>query len=232
MSIVPTANNNANTNISNTNSATSNSNQHSNNNNSAHSNENNVNTNNNNKSSKEESSSQQFSNLSVSALSSSFLSKSPTAASQGVKNEANNVGHKTFSENSPHYELQENLKQSKNMANNFVYDDINIFMWSVCKICNKSTKKFAMSPHTWSFSLAKYLELTFHAKNYHQFNENNSKPVCTHSLFQDHYQYFRFRNIVTVFSTSKISIRLLQLPSFLLKSSVIWIFDLFFYFCL
>ena len=110
---------------------------------------------------------------------------------------------------------------------NVVYDDINIFMWSVCKICNKSTKKFAMSPHTWSFSLAKYLELTFHARNYHQFNEEDSKVVCTHSLFQDHYQYFRFRNIVTVFSSSKISIRLLHLPAVLLKSNVIFLFFFF-----
>ena len=99
-------------------------------------------------------------------------------------------------------------------------------MWSVCKICNKSTKKMPMSPDTWTFSFAKFLELTFYAKNYHQFfniddlSQPNATYCCKHSLFQDHYQYFRFKNIVTVFSTSKISIRTLCLPTLILKSNV------------
>lgn len=106
----------------------------------------------------------------------------------------------------------------QSMQASVVYDDINIFVWSVCKICNKSTKKMAMSPDTWSFSLAKFLELTFHANSYYQFNSNQF--VCKHSLFQDHYQYFRFKNIVTVFSSSKISIRYLHLPLVSLRSNV------------
>ncbi len=99
-----------------------------------------------------------------------------------------------------------------------IYDDINIFMWSVCKICNKSTKKTAMSPDTWSYSLAKFLELTFHGRAYHQFN--NCDPVeCKHSLFNDHYQYFRFKNIVTVFSLSKISMKSICIPIHDLRTS-------------
>lgn len=112
-----------------------------------------------------------------------------------------------------------------------IYDDINIFMWSVCKMCNRSTKKIAMSPDTWSFSLAKFLELTFHARNYHQYNSNNDlssacehDECCKHSLFQDNYQYFRFKNIVCVFSTSKIIIKTLHIPEVSLKSSVSWYF--------
>lgn len=184
MSVVPTANSNH--------AASSNSQQSS--VNPSSSNENNI-TNNNpitNKNSKEDISNhsqQTFSNLSVSALSSNFVNKSPRSqGSSNIKPEAS----KSPAENSIQYELQDNLRQPKNLSNAVVYDDINIFMWSVCKICNKSSKKFAMSPHTWSFSLAKYLELTFHAKNYHQFNGEDSNVVCTHSLFQDHYQYFRF----------------------------------------
>ena len=136
------------------------------------------------------------------------------------------------------------------------YDEFNIYMWSVCKICNKvcvfihfwfafflnldlnlflfklvlfkSTKKLPMSPDTWTFSFAKFLEITFYASNYSQFynpddpssSTNSHSHCCKHSLFQDHYQYFRFKNIVTVFSTSKISIRTLYLPSFVLKSNV------------
>ncbi|CAF0732180.1 unnamed protein product [Brachionus calyciflorus] len=98
-----------------------------------------------------------------------------------------------------------------------IYDDINIFMWSVCKICNKSTKKVAMSPDTWSFSLAKFLELTLHTQSaYHQFNPD-SDHECKHSLFSDNYQYFRFKNIVTVFSASKITLKKLFLPEAELK---------------
>ena len=85
-------------------------------------------------------------------------------------------------------------------------------MWSVCKLCNKSTKKVTMSPDTWSLSMAKFLELTFHAENYRQFNFNGEPNCCKHSLFQDQYQYFRYRNIVTVFSTSKINLRYVHLP--------------------
>jgi hypothetical protein len=111
--------------------------------------------------------------------------------------------------------------------NPLVYDDISIFMWSVCKICNKSTKRQVMSPDTWSFSLAKFLELTFHSNAYKQFNEeattttNNAAYCCTHSLLQDHYQYFRFKNVVTVFSLSKININSLNLPNIVLKTNVI-----------
>jgi len=71
-----------------------------------------------------------------------------------------------------------------------------------------------------------HLELTFYAKNYHQLfkiddlSQPNATHCCKHSLFQDHYQYFRFKNIVTVFSTSKISIRTLCLPTLILKSNV------------
>ena len=77
-----------------------------------------------------------------------------------------------------------------------------------------------MSPDTWSFSLAKFLELTFHAKNYTQFNAPDDECKCKHALFQDQYQYFRFKNIVTVFSTSKINIRTIHLPPCLLRAEV------------
>jgi hypothetical protein len=100
-----------------------------------------------------------------------------------------------------------------------VYDDINIFMWSVCKLCNRSTKKMIMSPDTWSFSMAKFLELTFHAENYKQFSQADEPLCCKHSLFQDHYQYFRYRNIVTVFSSSRIDLKYVYLPATVLAST-------------
>lgn len=77
-----------------------------------------------------------------------------------------------------------------------------------------------MSPHTWSFSLAKFLEMSFHSRNYFQFHPDGTGYACKHHLFHDHYQYFRFKNIVTVFSISKINLRRLYLPPRILKSNV------------
>lgn len=163
-------------------------------------------------------------------LSIASMVPSSSASSTSVKtNDANNLKSPSPSTTSqvqlaPQQQQQSQQLQPQQPAQQHqqpIYDDINIFMWSVCKICNKSTKKIAMSPDTWSYSLAKFFELTFHARNYHQFNSaSDDHCECKHSLFQDHYQYFRFKNVVTVFSTSKIVIKSLQIPEFSLKSPV------------
>ena len=176
-----------------------------------------------------------FANLNVSALTATYSSNSKLASSQKNQSSLANNQASILLVTSPQSQSpstnanhsKENVVPTANsstnnnqqLVQNFVYDDINIFMWSVCKLCNKSTKKIPMAPDTWSYSLAKFLELTFHAKNYTQFN-NDDENKCKHSLFQDHYQYFRFKNIVTVFSTSKITIRILNLPIVVLKSNV------------
>jgi len=158
------------------------------------------------------------SNTNVSSSSSSLSNLTTLHKSSSTESLASN---KPPSQNLVTQQQQEQKIQTVN------YDEFNIYMWSVCKICNKSTKKLPMSPDTWTFSFAKFLELTFYATNYHQFfniddlSQPNSTHCCKHSLFQDHYQYFRFKNIVTVFSTSKISIRTLCLPVVVLKSNVI-----------
>lgn len=157
---------------------------------------------------------QQFANLSVAALSSA--NKSGQSNKSGASQQTPTVPPPQ-SHTSPqiHHDTT-----SSPIAQQPIYDDINIFMWSVCKICNKSTKKTPMSPDTWSYSLAKFLELTFHGKTYHQFNNNSDSHECHHSLFIDHYQYFRYKNIVTVFSLSKINLKSIQLPADVLNLSV------------
>jgi hypothetical protein len=166
------------------------------------------------------------SNTNVSSSSSSLSNLTTLHKSSSTESLASN---KPPSQNLVTQQQQEQKVQTVN------YDEFNIYMWSVCKICNKSTKKLPMSPDTWTFSFAKFLELTFYATNYLQFfniddlSQPNSTHCCKHSLFQDHYQYFRFKNIVTVFSTSKISIRTLCLPVVVLKSNVIT-FNLFIFF--
>lgn len=149
------------------------------------------------------------SNMSILSVS-SLLPKSP---SQSNSQPANQQQAQSVQSLVP----DQTLPTSANI-NQPIYDDINIFMWSVCKKCNKSTKKVAMSPDTWSFSLAKFLELTFHAQSaYHQFNSESNEPECNHSLFHDNYQYFRYKNVVTVFSTEKIVIKKLYLPEIQIK---------------
>jgi hypothetical protein len=144
-----------------------------------------------------------MSNLSVAALSSGNNKQNQ----QPAKTQPPSVA----TLNMPPAQQQSPQQQQQQQQQQPIYDDINIFMWSVCKICNKSTKKTAMSPDTWSYSLAKFLELTFHGKQYHQFNDSSGRD-CKHSLFNDHYQYFRFKNIVTVFSLSNISMKSINLP--------------------
>ncbi len=188
---------------------------------------------------KDDTNNSSFSNLNVSALTATYSSTSKLTNNQKsqsslANNQASILSIQSLvsstipssqppaanSQNKDNSLVANNSNNNQQQTQNFVYDDINIFMWSVCKICNKSTKKIPMAPDTWSYSLAKFLELTFHAKNYTQFN-NDDENKCKHSLFQDHYQYFRFKNIVTVFSTSKITIRTLNLPIVVLKSNVL-----------
>jgi hypothetical protein len=156
-----------------------------------------------------------FSNLNVAALSSfnkTSQSNSSSTSLPSLKNQP-----PTLPAQSQVKTEQQNQQQQQ--QHQPIYDDINIFMWSVCKICNKSSKKISMSPDTWTYSLAKFLELTFHGKTYHQFN-NFDTLECNHSLFNDHYQYFRFKNIVTVFSLSKINLNNIFLPAENLKTAV------------
>ncbi len=68
-----------------------------------------------------------------------------------------------------------------------------------------------MSPQTWSFSLGKYLELTFYA-GYYKRLYTGANDYCNHSLFHQHDQYFRFKNMQTIFSYSKVRICQLDLP--------------------
>ena len=78
-----------------------------------------------------------------------------------------------------------------------------------------------MSPDTWSYSLAKFLELLFYANDYKRNTNSNKDDCCKHSLFHQHDIYFRFKNIQTLFSYSPVKIRRLDLPSVTSKITVI-----------
>lgn len=74
-------------------------------------------------------------------------------------------------------------------------EEENIVMWSWCKKCQSVSPIVPMSADTWSYSFAKYLELVFHGHVY----SRRGKIACPHSLHQDLYQYFGFKNYVATF---------------------------------
>jgi hypothetical protein len=77
-----------------------------------------------------------------------------------------------------------------------------------------------MSPDTWSYSLGKFLELLFYAKDYKRNIKLSKEDYCKHSLFHQHDIYFRFKNVQTYFSNSSIKIRRVDLPPILSEIKV------------
>lgn len=75
------------------------------------------------------------------------------------------------------------------------FKEDNIVMWNWCTKCETVSYLMPMSSDTWSFSLAKYLELRFHGHIY----SRRGNAACQHSLHHDHYQYFGYKNIVATF---------------------------------
>ncbi|XP_046687146.1 putative 1-phosphatidylinositol 3-phosphate 5-kinase, partial [Homalodisca vitripennis] len=91
-------------------------------------------------------------------------------------------------------------------------DDDSILMWTYCPACNQQVSQvMRMSPDTWSFSFAKFLELHFHAGQYTVRGSD-----CTHSIHQACRQFFGHNNMVAYFQYEKISVWEISLPPLLL----------------
>ncbi|XP_065348560.1 1-phosphatidylinositol 3-phosphate 5-kinase isoform X2 [Cloeon dipterum] len=84
-----------------------------------------------------------------------------------------------------------------------------ILMWSWCVVCKKNSPVVPMSVDSWSLSLAKYLELRFHTPCYTRRGRENT---CRHSLHQQHYQYFGYKDIIATFKYSKVLMWHISLP--------------------
>ena len=79
--------------------------------------------------------------------------------------------------------VQKHPARFKNMHNT-------ILMWSVCRKCGHETKTIPLSPNSWKYSFAKYLELTFWSSELHPRGGN-----CIHDIHKDHARYFGFNNM-------------------------------------
>lgn len=83
----------------------------------------------------------------------------------------------------------------------------NIITWSWCTICKTSSPYDVLSTDSWALSFAKYLQLKISASNYVR-RAGGEAPACgRHSLFQDHYQYFAYKQTVASFRYSTITVR-------------------------
>lgn len=75
------------------------------------------------------------------------------------------------------------------------FSEDHIVMWTWCTKCQTVSPVVPMSGDSWSYSFAKYLELKFHGDIYIR----RGQSACSHSLHQDHYQYFGYKNYVASF---------------------------------
>jgi len=100
------------------------------------------------------------------------------------------------------------------LSNPSISVDRSILMWSWCKKCKQVSPIATMSPETWHFSFAKYLELRFYGHAYcrRQINTGGgaAAPVscaCVHPLHTEHFHYFGCRDLVASFKYAPIQLK-------------------------
>jgi 1-phosphatidylinositol-3-phosphate 5-kinase len=76
-----------------------------------------------------------------------------------------------------------------------------IWMWSACRECRQETTPTQMSQHTWKYSFAKYLELSFWSNPL-----GPRSGACSHDIHKDYLRYFSFRGMVVRFRYDPIDI--------------------------
>lgn len=76
-----------------------------------------------------------------------------------------------------------------------------ILMWSTCRICRHETTVTPMSDHTWKYSFAKYLELSFWSSPLHPRGGG-----CKHDIHRDFLRCFGYQDKVVRFQYDAIDI--------------------------
>ena len=92
------------------------------------------------------------------------------------------------------------------------YNDT-ILMWSTCRICRHETTVTQMSAHTWKYSFAKYLELSFWS--------NPLRPwagTCDHDVHKDFFRCFGLQDLVVRFQYDPIDTYEVHVP----RARVTW----------
>jgi 1-phosphatidylinositol-3-phosphate 5-kinase len=77
--------------------------------------------------------------------------------------------------------------------------DTSMVMWSKCKVCQSVTPFTALGEDSWSFSVAKYLELAFYLSEV-----KSRAKTCAHDMQRDHVRYIGYRNLAVKFDFSPI----------------------------
>lgn len=76
-----------------------------------------------------------------------------------------------------------------------------ILMWSTCRVCRQETTVTEMSEHTWKYSFAKYLELSFWSSPLHP-----RAGICKHDIHKQFLKCFGFQDMVVRFQYDPIDI--------------------------
>ncbi|SMY23254.1 unnamed protein product [Zymoseptoria tritici ST99CH_1A5] len=76
-----------------------------------------------------------------------------------------------------------------------------ILMWSTCRVCRQETTVTPMSDHTWKYSFAKYLELSFWSSPLHP-----RAGLCKHDIHKQFLRCFGFQDMVVRFQYDAIDI--------------------------
>ncbi|GIZ40029.1 hypothetical protein CKM354_000338500 [Cercospora kikuchii] len=88
-----------------------------------------------------------------------------------------------------------------------------ILMWSTCRLCRHETTVTQMSSHTWKYSFAKYLELSFWSSHLHP-----RAGLCKHDIHRDFLRCFGFLDTVVRVQYDPIDIYDVIVP----KAQVTW----------
>ncbi|KAM3419221.1 hypothetical protein BST61_g5162 [Cercospora zeina] len=88
-----------------------------------------------------------------------------------------------------------------------------ILMWSTCRICRHETTVTQMSFHTWKYSFAKYLELSFWSSHLHP-----RAGLCKHDIHRDFLRCFGYSGTVVRIQYDPIDIYDVIVP----KAQVTW----------
>ncbi|KAJ9476592.1 1-phosphatidylinositol 3-phosphate 5-kinase [Pseudozyma hubeiensis] len=73
-----------------------------------------------------------------------------------------------------------------------------LLSWSYCKVCENATPVALVTPETWSFSFAKYLELYFYR------HDHCKTQLCEHDFYRDQVRYFAYQNMAVRFHSEEI----------------------------
>ncbi|EPQ28998.1 uncharacterized protein PFL1_03288 [Pseudozyma flocculosa PF-1] len=81
-----------------------------------------------------------------------------------------------------------------------------LLSWSYCKVCENATPVAIVTPESWSFSFAKYLELYFYR------HDGCRTKLCDHDFCRDQVRYFAYQNLAIRFHSEDVELYEVAVP--------------------